>query len=152
MTYETGIATMIQFIVLAFLNIANTVSSIISTCTHNNNGGSCVPNMLTSVVFYVILVVWFGVIAVIGYGAQSKRSRRLAKFLIAAEAAVFVVAGVNLKLGISSHNGALNLFTSFADLVFSVWIMTLAYRLMKAGNARVVGRRRVHHDDDKSPE
>jgi hypothetical protein len=149
LTYETGVATMIQFILLSFLNIANSADSIITTCTHS--GGSCATNMLSSVVYYILLVSWFGVVAAIGYSAQAKRSKRMSRYLIASELAIFLVAAVNIKLGIKAHSGALSLFTSFADLVFSVWIMTLAYRLMRAGNARVVSRRRPpHHDDHAS--
>jgi uncharacterized RDD family membrane protein YckC len=147
LTYETGIATLIQFIVLSILNIIDAVYSIIDTCTHT--GGNCVPNMLTSIVFYILVVAWFGFIVGLGYNAQAKRSKRLCKLLIAAEFIVFIVAGYNIKLGITYHNGPLTLFTSLIDLIMSVWIISLARRLMKAGNTRVV-RRRVHSNVDNS--
>jgi hypothetical protein len=144
LTYETGVATMIQFVVLALLNIINAIFSIIDTCVHGGGGtNSCVPNALTSVVFYILIVAWFGFIALIGYSAQTKRSKRISRALIAAELMVFVWAGYNIKLGIKYHNGALSLFTSLFDLVLAVWVISLAFRLMKAGNARVVSRHRV---------
>ena len=147
LTYETGVATMFQFIILAFLNIANTIYSIIVTCTHGN--GQCVPNMLSSIVFYMLIVIWFGFIVVLGYGAQAKRSKKIARFLMMAEAGVFIVAAYNIKLGITYHNGALSLFTSLLDLVMSVWIISLAYRLMRAGGGRVVANhRRVRRHTD----
>jgi len=146
LTYETGTATLIQFIILAFLNIANTVYSIITTCVNSN--GNCVPNMLTSVVYYLLIIAWFGIILVIGYGAQTKRSKRLAKLLMAAESTVFLVASYNIKLGITYHNGVLGLFTSLIDVIMAVWVITLAYRLMKAGGRRVVSRKRARRHDD----
>jgi len=153
LTYETGIATLIQFIVLSILNIIDAIYSIVDTCAHS--GGSCIPNMLTSIVFYILVVVWFGFLVLLGFSAQAKRNKRLCKLLIGAELLVFVVAGYNIKLGITYHNGPLTLFTSLIDLVMSVWIISLALRLMRAGNARVVNRQRVrarvnHRDDSES--
>ena len=139
LTYETGVATLIQFIVLSFLNIANTIVSIITTCSHNS--GDCVTNMLSSVVFYLLIVAWFGIIAVVGYKAQSNRSKRMAQVLMAAEFMVFVVAAYNIKLGITYHNGALSLFTSLIDTILAVWIITLAFRLMRSKGGRVVRAR-----------
>jgi hypothetical protein len=142
LTYETGIATIIQFIILSLCNIANTIYSIVSTCTHS--GGDCVSNTLSSVVFYILIIFWYGFIALLGFQAQSKRSKRSCRILILAELSCFLVAGYNIKLGITNHTSALSSFTSFADLVLAAWVVTLAYRLSKAGGGRVVtGRRRV---------
>jgi hypothetical protein len=66
--------------------------------------------------------------------------------LIGAELIISAFAAFNIKQGISSHNGALSLFTSLIDLVMAVWIITLAYRLMKSGGARVRRRSRVVHE------
>jgi hypothetical protein len=149
LTYETGIATVIQFIVLSLLNIANTVNSIISTCQHSAST-DCLTNMLSSVIFYLLLVFWFALMAGLGYSAQSKRSKKLCRFLIAAEAATFLVAAYNVKLGIKSNPNALSLFTSLIDLIFCAWVMTLAYRLMKAGPRRVSKHRvREHTHQEK---
>ncbi|HSX47667.1 MAG TPA: hypothetical protein VLF63_02735 [Patescibacteria group bacterium] len=141
LTYETGVATLIQFIVLSFLNIATTVVSIVSTCHHNSS--DCVSNALTSVVYYLLVVGWFGFIAALGYLAQNRRSKKLARFLIIAEFLVFGVAGINIKLGISSHNGALSLFTSLIDSILAIWVITLAIKLKKAHGGRVVNRQRI---------
>ena len=146
LTYETGSATLIQFIIIAFLNIANALDSIISGCTHGST--TCVTNMLSSVLYYIAIVAWFFLIVVFGYMAQSKRRKRPAILLILSESAVFIFAAANIKLGITYHNGALGLFTSLVDLILSVWVITLAYRLMKAGGGRVVSRsrNRQHHN------
>jgi hypothetical protein len=147
LTYETGVATMIQFIVLAFLNIINGVVSIVTTCT--SKSGSCTLNAFTSIWLYIMVVCLFAAIAALGYSAQSKRSRKLSIWLICAELVVSAFAAFNIKQGIASHNGALSLFTSLIDLVMAFWIITLAFRLMRSKGARV--RRRghtVHHDNN----
>jgi hypothetical protein len=141
-TYETGVATLIQFIVLAFSNIANTVVSVIETCHHSQT--DCVTNMLSSVVFYLLAVGWFGLIAAIGYNAQIKRSKKLCQILIMAELIVFLVAAYNIKLGLTYHNGALSLFTSLIDSILAIWVITLAYRLIRARGGRVVNREFVN--------
>jgi hypothetical protein len=149
LTHETGKATIIQFLVMAVLNIANTIDSIISTCTHP--GGQCVPNMLTSIIFYILIIVWFAIIMGLGYQTQEKRSKSIIRLLIAAELAVFVIAAYNIHLGITYHNGALSLFTSLFDLIFSAWVISLAFRLRRAGGGRVVTRRRSHGNSKVPP-
>jgi hypothetical protein len=149
LTYETGTGTLIQFIVLGVLNIATALQSIITTCAHS--GTSCVGNLLSSVIYYVLIVCWFGIILTLGFTAQQGRNKRLAQLLICAELAVFVVAGYNIKLDhLGFHNGVLSLLTSCVDVVLSIWVMTLAYRLIKASGGRVVKRQRrsknpTHH-------
>lgn len=140
LTYETATATLIQFIVLGLLNIANGLDSIITTCRHS--GGDCVGNIFSSLIFYMLAVGWFGVVLGLGYLAQERRSKRLAQLLIMAECLIVLVALFNIKLNLKYHNGLLSLFTSFLDLVLSVWVITLAYRLMRAGGKRITGRRR----------
>jgi hypothetical protein len=149
LTYETGTATLIQFIVLGLLNIADALQSIITTCNHP--GGDCVGNLLGSVIYYLLIVVWFGVILAFGFAAQHGRSKRLARLLICAELSVIVVAAYNVKLDqFGFHNGILSLITSFVDIVVSIWVISLAYRLTKASGGRVVKRQRrsknpTHH-------
>jgi hypothetical protein len=61
-----------------------------------------------------------------------------------------IVASYNIKLGIEYHNGALTSFTSLTDLVLSVWVITLAYRLLRSGGGRVVRKRHTtRHNLDK---
>ena len=117
LTYETGTGALIQFIVLGLLNIADALQSIISTCTHS--GGSCVGNLLSSVIFYFLIVIWFGIILAIGLAAQQGRNKRLAQILICAELAVFVVAIYNIKLDhFGFHNGILSILTSCIDMSY----------------------------------
>jgi cytochrome c biogenesis factor len=138
--YETGTATLIQFIVLGLLNIADALQSIITTCTHS--GGDCVGNLLSSIIFYFLIIIWFGIILMIGFGAQHARSKRLARVLVCAELAVIVVAAYNIKLDLKYHNGYLSLITSFVDVVLSAWVIYLTFHLLKASGRRVMKRQR----------
>ena len=139
LTYETGVATLVQFVAMGFLNIAGQIDSIISTCTHS--GGDCIGNAITSIGFYIIVMIWFGFIMLVGYAAQTRRSKRLAQLLILIEAAVTLIALYNLK----QHSGVINPLTSIVDAGLAIWIIVLSYRLMKAGGKRVVTKRRVRH-------
>jgi hypothetical protein len=140
LTYETATATLIQFIVLGLLNIANGLDSIVTTCHHA--GGDCVGNIFSSLIFYILTVGWFGAVLVVGYAAQERRSKRLAQLLIAAEGFIGLVALFNVKLNLKYHSGFLSLGTSLADLLLAIWIITLAYRLMRAGGKRITPRNR----------
>jgi hypothetical protein len=140
LTYETGIATLIQFIVLGILNIATALQSIVTTCKPNS-GGDCVGNLLTSLVFYILIVIWFGVLLAIGYTAQQRRSKRLALLLIACEGAALLVASANILLNLKSFSGPLNFITSCADVLLSLWVILLAYRLTKVKRGRIVKKK-----------
>jgi hypothetical protein len=137
LTYETGVATLAQFVVMGFLNIAVQIDSIITTCTHS--GGDCLGNAITSIGFYIAVMIWFGFVMVVGYAAQARRSKRVAQLLIAIEALVALVALYNIK----SHSGFFGFVTSLVDVVLAIWIIILAYRLMKSGGRRVVNKKRV---------
>jgi preprotein translocase subunit SecG len=142
LTHETAKATIIQFTVLAFLNIVDALQSILSTCFHS--GSECVSNLLSSVIYYVLIVVWFGIILALGISAQETRNKSFVRALILAELAVIVVAGYNIKLDTNStnHNGILSLLTSLVDVVIAIWVIRLSYRLSRAEGGRVVKRSR----------
>lgn len=134
--YQTGIATLIQFIVLSFLGIANGLNSVVTEC--RRDGGDCIGEFLLSTIFFLLTALWFGVIWLIGFTAQQRRSRRLAQLLIGAEILIAMVAYFNAQ----HYRDALGLFTSIVDLILAIWIITLAFRLMRAGDNRVVRRAR----------
>lgn len=140
LTYETATATLIQFIVLGLLNIANGLDSIVTTCHHS--GGDCVSNVFSSLIFYILTVGWFGMVLVLGYIAQERRSRRLAQLLIATEGLISLIALFDIKLNLKYHSGILSLVTSLIDLALAIWVITLAYRLMRAGGKRITSRKR----------
>ena len=140
LTYETGTATLIQFITLSLLNILTGLDSVATTCRKED--GDCLGDFLISFIFYLLVVFWFGVVCVLGYGAQQRRSKLLARLLIAAEVMIAMVALFNIKLNLAGSHSLLSLFTSIVDLILAIWIISLAFRLMKAGSGRVVAKQR----------
>jgi hypothetical protein len=134
--YETGIITLVQFILLSLLGIANGLNSIVTTC--HNTGRDCISNTIVSLIFFIITTAWFAFIWILGYTAQERRSRRLAQVLIAAEAMIALIAYFNAR----HHTDWLSLSTSLIDLILAVWVITLAIRLMRAGGGRVVTKQR----------
>lgn len=137
LTYQTSVATLIQFITLSFLGIANGLNSVVTTC--RSETGDCMSNLLVSIIFFIITAVWFGLIWVLGWAAQNRRSKRLAQLLICAEVLIAMVAYFNAK----NHPDKLSLFTSVVDLALALWIIYLAFRLMRAGGGRIVARQRT---------
>lgn len=147
--YETAIATLIQFVALTLLNVGTGAVSVVSTC-HDSNG-DCVSNLIVSLIFFILLALWFACIWVLGYAAQERRSKRLAQLLIITELLVAVVALFNAK----HHTDPLSLATSIIDFCLAVWVITLAYRLIKSGGGRIVTRQRSrsrkHPNDQLQP-
>ncbi|HET8992093.1 MAG TPA: hypothetical protein VFN31_03620 [Candidatus Saccharimonadales bacterium] len=149
LTHETSKATIFQLMIIGLMNIVSTISSIVSNCTQSK--GQCAINMLTSTILYIGIIISLIVLAFLGYQAQTKRTKKRTRLLIVGELIVFFISAVNIKLGIDAHAGAFSLFTNFFALILSVWVMTLAYRLLKAGGGRVVNRRRGSIDGSKVP-
>lgn len=135
LTYETGTATLIQFMVMGILNLVTGLNSIISACHH---GKDCLTNAIVSPIYYILLTGWFASLWIIGYFAQERRSKWLARLLICAEGLVVLVSLFNAK----HHNDLIGLITSLADLVLALWVIFLSIRLMLAGPGRVVSHRR----------
>jgi hypothetical protein len=135
--YQTGIVTLIQFIIGAALGFINDLASSISGCV--GHGTDCVSNTLVSLVLILLTTAWFAFVAALGYAAQDRRSRRLARFLMLAEAAIAVVALFDAK----HFPNLLSLFTSLIDLGFALWVLLLAYRLSKANGGRIINSPRT---------
>jgi hypothetical protein len=143
--YETGIITLIQFIVLSLLSLINSLNSIIGTCIHSS--GQCIENMIPSILLFILITIWFGIVWVLGYAVQERRSRKLAVALMGAEFAIAVIALFSVK----HHSDWLSASTSAIDLFFALWVIFLALRLFRSGSGRVVAhskgaqRRRRRH-------
>jgi hypothetical protein len=148
LTYETGIATVIQFAVLSLLNVGTQLNSIVTTC--HTHGSNCLTNSLSSIGYFLLIVIWFGLIWVLGYFTQKRRSRRLGLALVTAEFLILVVSISNAR----HHTDVIGLVTSVADTGFAIWVIALAVRLMRARGGRIVSseraRRRRHADTDPS--
>ncbi len=139
LTYQTSIATLIQFVTLVFLNIGTGTVSIVSKCY--DHSGDCVSNLIVSLIFFMLISIWFAFVWVLGYTAQEHRNKRLAQALIAAEFLIAVVAIFNAL----HATDVLNFCTSAIDFCLSIWVITLAYKLMKSGGGRIVTKQHPHH-------
>ena len=136
LTYQTAIATLIQFVAMSFLTFANEVNSVVTTC---HSGNDCGGNLITSLLFFLLVAIWFGTVWMLGYVTQQNRSKHLSRLLIVIELGIAVIALFDAK----HHTDILSLFTSLVDIALSIWIITLAFRLMRASGGRVVSRRRA---------
>lgn len=136
LVYRTAKATFIQFVCLSLLAIVNTLDSIVTTCS--SGGHNCVSNMVSSTLFFLVLVGFFAVLWVLGFNAQDRRSWRLALLLIAVEGGVILVESFNAL----HHTSLLSLLTSIIDIGFAVWVIILAWRLSRAKGSRIVASER----------
>lgn len=138
LTYETGIATLIQFVTISVLNIATQITATVNACT-TKGGQSCTTGSFTSILYYMLIVAWFGIIWALGYQTQQRRSRRLSVLLIAVEFGVFVIAYHNAR----AHKDMIGLITSLVDIGFAIWVSWLAFRLFRARGGRIVASERA---------
>jgi hypothetical protein len=136
-TYETGIASLVQFITISLLNIGTQVTSVITTC--HSKSANCLTGAFSSTGYFMIIVIWFGIIWMIGYQAQKKRSRLLCLSLIFIEFLVAVIAYHNAK----HFPDILSLVTSIVDVALALWVIFLAIRLLRDRGGRIVGSERA---------
>lgn len=137
--YETAVATFIQFIIASLFILFSQLGSTVTGCF--KDGTNCVINIITAIIFFILVSVVFGSIWLLGYLAQERRSRRLAQLLIGAEGVIGLLGLFSLKLNLHSGN-VFGLLASIGVALFAAWIILLAWRLMKAGGGRVVTRQR----------
>ena len=135
--YQTGFASLVQFIIISILGVPHALVSIISTCSSDHS--TCVSNMIVSLIFFILTVMWFGFIATLGFFAQDKRNTKLAFILVGCEAANALVAGY---FNFPGDTNILDKSISLIDTILSIWVILLAIQLMRARGGRVV---RKHH-------
>lgn len=140
LTYQTGIAALIHLGVITLFNILNGVSSSVQQCT--DSGRDCIGNIITSMLYFMVITIWFAALWILAAAAQDRRSRKMAFVLICAEGMVILVSLFNAR----HHNDILGLITSLVDAALATWVALLALRLFIAGGGRVTssgrGRRR----------
>lgn len=136
LTYQTGIAALIHLGVITLLNIVNGVQSTAQQCT--NNGTDCLGNVITSMIFFMLLTIFFALVWILAAATQTRRSRKLAFLLIGAEGLVILVS-----LFDATHSS--NPFTitiGVINAILAAWVAVLALRLFISGGKRVTGSRR----------
>ena len=133
--YETGIVTLVQFIVMSLLSLANSLNSIITTCV--NATGQCIENRIRSIILFILIAVWFAFIWILGYTVQDRRGRKLTATLICAEGVIALIALFSIR----HHVDILSLITSVIDLGFAIVVILMALRIFIAGDRRVGSHR-----------
>lgn len=141
LTHQTSVATFIQFAIVSLFTIFSQLIATVGSCT-KESVINCVIDSLTAVIFYTVVAVAFACIWFIGYRAQHQRSKRMAQLLIAAEGFLALLALFSIKLNTHSRS-FIGSIASFIMLLMAVWILNLAFRLLRAGERRVT-RRRPH--------
>lgn len=137
LTYQTANATFLQFVALVILGLANSISSIISTC--HSSSQSCTTNMISTSALFILTVIWFAMILSLGYFAQKNRSNRLAGILICFELVTLVVAG---HFNFPTEKGWLAKGTSLLDVLLSLIVIYLAIQVFFARGKRIVKKGR----------
>lgn len=135
--YETGIAAMIQFLVVTLLSFLVSLVDSISGCQDAGSTYDCVSGIGINLLYVILVAAWFGFLWVLAYAVQDRRDHRLARILMGAEAMVLVVALFNAK-HFPNHNW-LALLTSLVDAVLAAWVIWLAFRLSRAKGGRITG-------------
>ncbi|MDB5169926.1 MAG: hypothetical protein JWN82_322 [Candidatus Saccharibacteria bacterium] len=136
LTYQTGVAALIHLAVISLFNILNGVHSSVQTCTNASN--DCVGNIITSMLYFMLLTFWFAALWILAAAAQDRRSRKLAFLLIGCEGLVIMVSLFNAQ----HHNSWLGLITSLVDAALATWVALLALRIFVAGGGRVTASTR----------
>ena len=143
--YRTAVATLIQFIVVSLFSLINGFDSVITTCSAQPH--NCVGNMLSSTLLFLLTTLFFGIIWILGFTVQDRRSQRLAWLLIMIEGLVLLVATFNAN----HHPTILSLVASAANAVLAIWVIILAFRLSQAKGGRIVASERARRRPAHNP-
>src|SRR5579862_1686611 len=146
LTHQTSVATFIQFVIVSLFTIVTQLVTTVNGC-RKESVSNCLGDLTVAIIFYIFVAVVFGAVWLIGYMAQDKRSKRWTQLLLCVEGFFALLALFSIKLNTSSRS-FLGSIASFVMLLLSVWIISLALRLLKAGNQRVTRRRRPHHPNE----
>ncbi|HEY1063777.1 MAG TPA: hypothetical protein VGE30_00585 [Candidatus Saccharimonadales bacterium] len=136
LTYQTGIAALIHLAVITGFNILNGIHSSVQQCT--NGSSDCIGNIITSMLYFMLITFWFAFLWILATAVQARRSRKLAFILIGCELLVVMVALFNAD----HHNHLLGLITSLVDAALAAWVAWLAFKVFIHGGARVTGSTR----------
>jgi hypothetical protein len=136
LTYQTGIAALIHLGVISVFNVLNGIESSVSQCRANSS--DCVGSVILSMLYFMVITVWFAGLWLLATGAQVQRSRKLAFLLMGAEFMVVMISLFNAQ----HHNNILGLVTSLVDATLAAWVGLLALRLFISGGGRVTSSQR----------
>lgn len=131
--YETGAATLIQFAAGTILTIVSGGASVVSGCLHQP-GVDCATNTFVTLLLVIFIAGALGVLTIIGYTAQERRSTRLAYILMAIEMGTALI----YLFDAAQSTGLTDRVTNFLSFVLAAWIILVAWRLAQAKGGRIV--------------
>jgi len=134
--YETGAATLAQFIITSALSFVNGGASIISGC-RSSTTADCVSNALVSLILIILIVIALGFLLLLGYIAQERRSTNLARLLMGFEASAALIFLFDAK----QSPGVIDRLTNLIYFALAVWVILLAWRLSRAKGGRITQTR-----------
>ncbi|HVU59803.1 MAG TPA: hypothetical protein VHC98_03120 [Candidatus Saccharimonadales bacterium] len=135
--YETGVATLVQFIGAAGLSFLGGLASIAAGCSSGANA-DCVTNAFVSLVFIILMIGALAFLVLLGYSAQARRSTRLALMLVIAE---LLALGFFL-FDAKQAPDIVERITNALSALLAVWVILVALRLANARGQRIVNRPR----------
>lgn len=133
--YETGIAAFVQFVIVSLLALITQINTIVVGCIRKD--GQCVENIIPSIWYFILTAIVFGLIWMLGYMAQERRTKWLVLGLILMELGVARVAYHNAR----HYTDILGLVASLINLALALWVVFLAIRLFRSKGGRVVTSR-----------
>lgn len=136
LTYQTGIAALVHLAVMTAFNILNGIHSSVQQCA---SGTNCVGDIIISMLYFMLITLWFVFLWILATAVQSRRSRKLAFLLIGFEGLVILVSLFNAQ----HHNNLLGLVTSLVDAALATWVAWLALIVFIHGGARVTSSTRA---------
>ena len=131
--FQTGLGTLIQLLAISLLSLLDTIINIVSTCHSSSN--QCVSNAIPTLIFFIMTVGWFVILAGLGFFVQKKRDRRLTFILLCMEGLTFLVSGY---FNLPRASGINSKVTSFIDAALSLWVIFMALNIFIYKNRRIV--------------
>lgn len=132
--YETGIATMTQFIVLGIMNLISNFYLSTKSCV---KGEDCVTTIFLNIIIFVLIGIGLAFTAALGYAAQERRSKRLSQLLIAVEGGIGMIS----LLTFQHYENYFSRLISAIGIGMAIWVSILAFRLMRSGGGRITARK-----------
>lgn len=121
-----------QFAVVTIFGLLTQLGPAIGDCVKSR--GDCTNEVMSSLLYVVLLGVWLIFVSVIGYAAQDRRNRRMAQLLIACEGFIGLISLFNAR----HFPSILGLISSLVNFGFAVLAIYLAWNIIRSGGGRIV--------------
>lgn len=128
-----GVIGTVQLLTIGIMNIISGASSSTVQCI--GNGSNCANSVILSIIFIVLITIWYLILWVLALIVEAKRQKRLAQLLFLAEFAILPIALFDLfkqkDLSLPSY------ITNILYIVFLLWVNYSLLKIIKYGNRRM---------------